>query len=145
MELFNNNNIFFSFATHFISSFHSLQGENCDSNSRLVVDKNDNGKFRLERVNLYLYNNFVPSSLGWIWKICRQLFKQLCNFYCDYCLYEYFLAGCGLKILQLLQHFEHLASPMAQGIELFTVDYGMKSMVPDIMRWVLGGKCGQSL
>ena len=29
---------------------HSLQVENCDSNSRLVVDEDDNGKFRLERV-----------------------------------------------------------------------------------------------
>ena len=28
---------------------HPLQVENCDSNSRLVVDKDDNGKFRLER------------------------------------------------------------------------------------------------
>ena len=31
--------------------FHPLQVENCDSNSRLVVDEDDNGKFRLERVN----------------------------------------------------------------------------------------------
>ena len=29
---------------------HPLQAENCDSNSRLVVDEDDNGKFRLERV-----------------------------------------------------------------------------------------------
>ena len=29
---------------------HSLQVENCDSNSRLVVDEDANGKFRLERV-----------------------------------------------------------------------------------------------
>ena len=28
---------------------HPLQVENCDSNSRLVVDEDDNGKFRLER------------------------------------------------------------------------------------------------
>ena len=28
----------------------SLQVENCDSNSRLVVDEDDNGKFRPERV-----------------------------------------------------------------------------------------------
>ena len=31
-------------------SFHPLQVENCDSNSRLVVDGDDNGKFSLERV-----------------------------------------------------------------------------------------------
>ena len=29
---------------------HPLQVETCDSNSRLVVDEDDNGKFRLERV-----------------------------------------------------------------------------------------------
>ena len=29
---------------------HPLQVENCDSNSRLVVDEDDNGQFRLEMV-----------------------------------------------------------------------------------------------
>ena len=32
--------------------FHSLQVENCDSNSRLVVDEDGNGKFGLERVKI---------------------------------------------------------------------------------------------
>ena len=32
------------------SHFHALQVENCDSNSRLVVDEDDNAKFRLVRV-----------------------------------------------------------------------------------------------
>ena len=32
------------------SHLHPLQVENCDSNSRLVVDEDDNGKLRLERV-----------------------------------------------------------------------------------------------
>ena len=43
--------IFFIFL---ITSNHlyPLQVENCDSNSRLVVDEDDNGKFRLERVKL---------------------------------------------------------------------------------------------
>ena len=31
---------------------HPLQVKNCDSNSRLVVDKDDNDKFRLEKVKL---------------------------------------------------------------------------------------------
>ena len=31
---------------------YSLQVENCDSNSRLVVDEDDNGKFRPERVKI---------------------------------------------------------------------------------------------
>ena len=44
-------------AIFFISSptashLHPLPVENCDSNSRLVVDEDDNGKFRLERVNV---------------------------------------------------------------------------------------------
>ena len=39
--------IFFNFSNH----LHSLQVENCDSNSRFVVDEDDNGKFRPERVN----------------------------------------------------------------------------------------------
>ena len=32
------------------SHLYPIQVENCDSNSRLVVDKDDNSKFRLERV-----------------------------------------------------------------------------------------------
>ena len=45
--------IFFNFKT---TSNHlpPLQVENCDSNSRLVVDEDDNGKFRLERVKTLL-------------------------------------------------------------------------------------------
>ena len=31
---------------------HSLQVENCGSNSRLVVDEDDNSKFRIERVTI---------------------------------------------------------------------------------------------
>ena len=43
--------IFFNFQ---ITSYHphSLQVENCDSNSRLVVDGDDNGKFMPERVKV---------------------------------------------------------------------------------------------
>ena len=33
------------------SHLFPLQVENCDSNSRLVVDEDDNGKLRLERAN----------------------------------------------------------------------------------------------
>ena len=42
--------IFLNFSTT-PNQLHPLQVENCDSNSRLVVDEDDNGKFRLERVN----------------------------------------------------------------------------------------------
>ena len=37
-----------------LTHLHPLQVENCDSNSRLVVDQDDNGKFRLEVLNIYL-------------------------------------------------------------------------------------------
>ena len=43
--------IFFHFPP-ISNHLHTLQVENCDSNSRLVVDEDDNGKFRLERVKL---------------------------------------------------------------------------------------------
>ena len=42
--------IFFNFQTK-SSHLHPQQVENCGSNSRLVVDEDDNGKFRLETVN----------------------------------------------------------------------------------------------
>ena len=51
--------IFFNFSST-SSHLHQLQVENCDSNSRLVVDEDDNGKFRLERVlkdEKYFLNN----------------------------------------------------------------------------------------
>ena len=41
--------IFFNFSPT-ANHLHPLQVENCDSNSRLVVDEDDNSKFRLERV-----------------------------------------------------------------------------------------------
>ena len=41
--------IFFNFPPT-SNHLHPLQVENCDSNSRLVVDEYDNGKVRLERV-----------------------------------------------------------------------------------------------
>ena len=44
------------------SHLHPLQVENCGSNSRLVVDEDDNGKFRLEKVNPYNADIFVYKS-----------------------------------------------------------------------------------
>ena len=43
--------IFFNFQTK-SNHLHPLQVENCDSNSRLVVDEDDNGKLRLERIKV---------------------------------------------------------------------------------------------
>ena len=50
--------IFFNFSP---TSNHllPLQVENCDSNSRLVVDEDDNGKLRLERVEPWTTKGFL--------------------------------------------------------------------------------------
>ena len=53
--------IFFNFKTT-SNYLHPLQVENCDSNWRLVVDGDDNGKFRLERVILNLFNHNCKQS-----------------------------------------------------------------------------------
>ena len=52
--------IFFNFSLT-LNHFHSLQAENCDSNSRLVVDEDDNGKLRLEMVKLYIKVQLVQA------------------------------------------------------------------------------------
>ena len=48
--------IFFTFPPTTSNHLHPLQVENCDSNSRLVVDENYYGKFRLERVKAVIAN-----------------------------------------------------------------------------------------
>ena len=47
------------------SHLHPLQVKNCDKNSRLVVDKDDNGKLRLERVKreVIVRLNVIPIFL----------------------------------------------------------------------------------
>ena len=44
------------------SHLHPLQVENCDSNSRLVVDEDDNGKLRHERVNKPLKSQLLRTK-----------------------------------------------------------------------------------
>ena len=62
--------IFFTFSLT-SNHLHPLQVENCDSISRLVVDEDDNGRLRLERVKhqdlqmfdlkLDKYEQFLPT------------------------------------------------------------------------------------
>ena len=52
--------------------FHPLQVENCDNNSRLVVDEDDNGKFRLERVILFV-SIFQWRKMSWFNDISQFL------------------------------------------------------------------------
>lgn len=42
--------------------------------------------------------------------------------------------GVSLKIVQLLQHFEHLVQPLAQAVEMFINEFGVKSVVSEVIR-----------
>ena len=79
------------FFNHYITIFlnfspisthlYPLQVENCDSNSRLVVDEDDYGKFMLERVKSLsvtivvsnpFYMSFKSQLLGMKWVLRHQ-------------------------------------------------------------------------
>ena len=62
-----------------LSHFHSLQVENCESNSRLVVGENDNGKFRLERVIKSLFEQNVCLNIQ-IFKCLISNYTSMSNF-----------------------------------------------------------------
>ncbi|KAK2528299.1 condensin complex subunit 1 isoform X1 [Columba livia] len=47
-----------------------------------------------------------------------------------------------LKITQMLQHFEHVASVFAQAVSLWATEYGLKSLVGELLREI-GQKCPQ--
>ena len=53
--------IFFNFSPT-SNHLHPIQSGNCDSNSRLVVDEDDNRKFRLQRVedSIFFQNTMRP-------------------------------------------------------------------------------------
>ena len=52
MKLFYEYMVIFFNLSSTSSHFYPLQAENGDSNSRLVVEEDDNGKFRLESVKM---------------------------------------------------------------------------------------------
>ena len=54
---------------------HPLQVENCNSNSRLVVDEDDNGTPRLKRVKQAFHNN--PAAVRSTGSITKLTFSQL--------------------------------------------------------------------
>ena len=45
------------------SHLHPLQVENCNSNSRLVVDEDDYGEFRPERVNTHVDRMMITHNM----------------------------------------------------------------------------------
>ena len=55
--------IFFNFQIT-SNHLHSLQVLNCDSNSRLVVDEDDNGRIRIERVKFAYFNSHSGGNYG---------------------------------------------------------------------------------
>ncbi|XP_069099190.1 condensin complex subunit 1 [Pleurodeles waltl] len=57
--------------------------------------------------------------------------------------YNHMLSA-SLKIIQLLQHFEHLAPIFVQAVSLWATDFGMKTIVGEIMREI-GQKSPQEL
>ncbi|XP_004387321.1 condensin complex subunit 1 [Trichechus manatus latirostris] len=57
--------------------------------------------------------------------------------------YNHMLSA-AVKIIQMLQHFEHLASVLVTAVSLWATDYGMKSIVGEIVREI-GQKCPQEL
>ena len=44
------------------------------------------------------------------------------------------LSGVGMKVPQLLQHFEHLVSPLAQALQCWAQEFGAKSVVAEVVR-----------
>lgn len=42
--------------------------------------------------------------------------------------------GATVKIIQMLQHFEHLAPVLVAAVSLWATEYGMKSIVGEIVR-----------
>ena len=71
--------IFFIFSPT-SNHFHSLQVENCDSNSRLAVDEDDNAKLRLERVNTLITTMVILADqttvIGNKWVLKQQDLKM---------------------------------------------------------------------
>nr|XP_044995665.1 condensin complex subunit 1 isoform X1 [Jaculus jaculus]XP_044995666.1 condensin complex subunit 1 isoform X1 [Jaculus jaculus] len=49
-----------------------------------------------------------------------------------------------VKIIQMLQHFEHLASVLVTAVSVWATNYGMKNIVGEIVREI-GQKCSQEL
>ena len=61
--------IFFTFSPT-SNHLHSRLVENCDSNSRLVVDEDDNDKFRLERVNTCNNGTILLLLIDYFFRTC---------------------------------------------------------------------------
>ena len=53
-----------------------------------------------------------------------------------YCILLYTtVLGVSLKVVQMLQHFEHLVTPLAQAVEIFANTFGAKNVVSEVIRY----------
>ena len=64
---------------------------------------------------------------------CTLLYTTV--YYCIL-LYTTFL-GVSLKVVQMLQHFEHLVTPLAQAVEIFANTFGAKNVVSEVIRYIM--------
>ncbi|GCB79321.1 hypothetical protein scyTo_0019524, partial [Scyliorhinus torazame] len=53
------------------------------------------------------------------------------------------MLGATLNVIQLLQHFEHLPPVLAQSVTTWATEYGLKSIVGEIMREIGAGEGGR--
>uniref|UniRef100_A0A3P8X2W7 Condensin complex subunit 1 n=1 Tax=Cynoglossus semilaevis TaxID=244447 RepID=A0A3P8X2W7_CYNSE len=54
------------------------------------------------------------------------------------------LLGASVKVIQLLQHFEHLASVFAQAVAVWGKEYGVRTIVGEVLREI-GQRSGEEL
>ena len=116
------------------SHLYPLQVENCGSNSRLVVDEDDNGKFRLQRVNIFalLFNasSLSSNAVQHIYMCADQSYVDKRNV-CQ-SLSESALLRSNLSIKQLyimLFHLEFVLPFLVSGIHLSSGDSNAEQII----------------
>ena len=102
--------IFFNFSPT-SSHLHPLQAENCDSNSRLVVDEDDNGKLRL-KLQIKLAFNAFKTKINFEITLLLFVIQFACNGYLI-CLFCFFLNNFDIFLMYLfLLHVREGHGPM---------------------------------
>lgn len=85
-------------------------------------------------VTLMRYDHMLSEFSVFFLTLLRFLLKQCPT----YILWPFFLssdlAGATLKITQMLQHFEHVAPLFGGAVSLWATEYGMKSIVGELLR-----------
>ncbi|NXH51016.1 CND1 protein, partial [Dicaeum eximium] len=75
------------------------------------------------------------------YRVTREAMTHLLAAALVHCNYMFSVA---VKITQMLQHFEHVAPVFAQAVSLWAKEYGLKSLVGELLREI-GQKCPQDL